>query len=324
MSSVVVFVDLAHPAPAANPGVLSKASRELLTLARSAGEPVAAVAGPVAESLLTELASYGASRVLHSEQSELSEYSVVPKAEFLATVAREVSARAVLTENGAEAKEIAARAALLLEAGVISDAVGLDPELGAQKSVLAGSYLVSATVSSPVAVIAVKGNSVEASPASAPADAQLQPVTVEFSAAARGTKVVQRAERTVSIRPELTEARIVVSGGRGVDGDFGPVEALADALGAAVGASRAATDAGWIDHAFQVGQTGKTVSPQLYISVGISGAIQQKAGMQTSKLIVAVNKDPESPIFEIADLGIVGDLFKVLPQAVEEINRRRG
>jgi len=125
-------------------------------------------------------------------------------------------------------------------------------------------------------------------------------------------------------RPDLTDARIVVAGGRGMDGNFGPVEELADALGAAVGASRAATDAGWISHDAQVGQTGKTVSPQLYISAGISGAIQQKAGMQTSKVIVAVNKDAESPVFEIADFGIIGDVFDVLPQATAEIKKRKG
>jgi len=141
------------------------------------------------------------------------------------------------------------------------------------------------------------------------------------SAAAR---ITAREQKVASGRPDLTDARIVVAGGRGLDGDFGPVEELADALGAAVGASRAATDAGWISHDAQVGQTGKTVSPQLYISAGISGAIQQKAGMQTAKVIVAVNKDAESPVFEIADFGIVGDLFDVLPQATAEIKKRKG
>ncbi|ABY23012.1 electron transfer flavoprotein alpha-subunit [Renibacterium salmoninarum ATCC 33209] len=316
MSDIVVFID--------QPGdSLGKAHRELLTFAHRAGTPVAVVVGVVPAGVLAELGSYGVVQVFSSEQAELTNYSVVPKAEFLATIAVKVGTRAVLTGNSSEQKDIAARVAVSLAAGVISDAVGLDEQLVAEKSVLAGSYSVRAKTTSPVSVIALKSNSTEPEVSPNPQQAVLESVTVDFSTAAWGSKVLERTDRPANGRPELSDARIVVAGGRGVDGDFGPVEALADALGAAVGASRAATDAGWIDHAAQVGQTGKTVSPQLYISVGISGAIQQKAGMQTAKLIVAVNKDADSPVFEIADLGIVGDLFKVLPQAVEEINRRR-
>ena len=173
------------------------------------------------------------------------------------------------------------------------------------------------------AVTSIPGVTAQAPAAAATAP---QPVSVELpaDATAGAARVTARNEKAASGRPDLSEARIVVAGGRGVDGNFGPVEDLADALGAAIGASRAATDAGWIGHDAQIGQTGKTVSPQLYISAGISGAIQQKAGMQTAKVIVAVNKDAESPVFEIADFGIVGDLFQVLPQATEEIKKRRG
>ena len=143
-----------------------------------------------------------------------------------------------------------------------------------------------------------------------------------ISEAAKGARIVAREPRQASGRPQLTEAAVVVSGGRGTGGDFAGVEALADALHGAVGASRAAVDSGWYPHAYQVGQTGKTVSPQLYVAAGISGAIQHRAGMQTSKAVVAVNKDAEAPIFALADLGVVGDLHKVLPAVVEAIKQR--
>jgi len=173
-------------------------------------------------------------------------------------------------------------------------------------------------------VLTVKANNVTPEPASGPTAPETSTIDVPADGTATAARITAREQKVASGRPDLSDARIVVAGGRGVDGDFGPVEQLADALGAAVGASRAATDAGWISHDAQVGQTGKTVSPQLYISAGISGAIQQKAGMQTAKVIVAVNKDAESPIFEIADFGIIGDLFDVLPQATEEIKKRKG
>lgn len=322
MTAIVVYIDQLDAS-----GKLSVTATQLLTVARGAGEAVAVVAGGVAPELLSELGAYGVSRVLHSEQAELGQFLVAPKADLVAQAAAAVSASAVLVDNSAAGKEIAARVGVALNAGVITDAVSVSYDgeaLVAHKSVLAGSYTVEARATSAVAVISVKAHSVEAAPAAAAVVPAVELVDVAFAPSSLAARVVTRTPRAASGRPELEDARIIVAGGRGVDGDFTPVEELADVLGAAVGASRAATDAGWISHASQVGQTGKKVSPQLYISVGISGAIQQKAGMQTSKLIVAVNKDAESPIFEIADFGIVGDLFKVLPQAVEEIKKRRG
>ncbi len=321
MTAIVVYIDQLDA-----PGKLSSTTHQLLTLARGAGEPVAVVAGGVGAEVLAELGAYGVTRVLHSEQSELGEYLVAPKADLVAQAAAAVSAGAVLVDNGAAGKEIAARVGVALNAGVITDAVSVSYDAGtlvAHKSVLAGSYTVEARATSAVAVISVKSHSVEAAVAESATSPSVEVVDVAFAPASLAARVTSRTPRAASGRPELEDARIIVAGGRGVDGDFTPIEELADVLGAAVGASRAATDAGWISHASQVGQTGKKVSPQLYISVGISGAIQQKAGMQTSKLIVAVNKDSESPIFEIADFGIVGDLFQVLPQAVEEIKKRR-
>jgi electron transfer flavoprotein alpha subunit len=177
-------------------------------------------------------------------------------------------------------------------------------------------------VTTALAVITVRPNAVE--PESEPGTPEVVDVAYSYEEPARRTTVVSRSPIVKSERPDLTEASIVVSGGRGLGGaeHFALIESLADSLGAAVGASRAATDAGWYPHQFQVGQTGKTVSPQLYMANGISGAIQHRAGMQTSKVVVAVNKDAEAPIFELADFGVVGDLFEVLPPLIEQIKGR--
>ncbi len=317
MAKVLVFID--------NPGqALKKSSLELLTIARSLGEPTAAVNGDLHSGAEAALADYGVQALYRPSADNLDDYLVGPKTAFLAAAVAASAATVVLTENSSEGKEIAARLGIRLGAGVITDVVGVDPDGTAHKSVLAGSYTTTARATTPVAVLTVKSNSVTPEPAVTATSPQATTVDLPADAAATSARVTARSEKAASGRPDLTDARIVVAGGRGVDGNFGPVEDLADVLGAAIGASRAATDAGWIGHDAQIGQTGKTVSPHLYISAGISGAIQQKAGMQTAKVIVAVNKDAESPVFEIADFGIIGDLFQVLPQATEEIKKRRG
>lgn len=317
MAKVLVFID--------TPGqALKKASLELLTIARSLGEPAVAFTGDLHDDVAATLAAYGVQALYRPSSADLDDYLVGPKASYLAAAVLTADATIVLTENSAEAKEIAARLGIKLGAGVITDVVAVDTDGTAHKSVLAGSYTTTAKATTPVAVLTVKSNSVTPEPAVTGTAPATVTVEVPATAAAASARITSRTEKAVSGRPDLSEARIVVAGGRGVDGNFGPVEDLADALGAAIGASRAATDAGWIGHDAQIGQTGKTVSPQLYVSAGISGAIQQKAGMQTAKVIVAVNKDAESPVFEIADFGIVGDLFQVLPQATEEIKKRRG
>ncbi|MFJ4207134.1 electron transfer flavoprotein subunit alpha/FixB family protein [Paenarthrobacter sp. NPDC089675] len=317
MANALVFID--------NPGAaLKKSSLELLTLARKLGETAVAVNGELTGEAAETVGAYGVTTVLKPSTDNLGDYLAGPKAAFLAAAVAASGATSVLVENSPEAKEIAGRLGIRLNAGVITDVVDIDADGTAHKSVLAGSYNTAAKATTQVAVYSVKANVVEPEPAAGPASPESSTVEVPADAAAGSARIASRTEKPVSGRPDLSEARIVVAGGRGVDGDFGPLEELADALGAAVGASRAATDAGWIGHDAQVGQTGVTVSPQLYISAGISGAIQQKAGMQTSKVIVAVNKDAESPVFEIADFGIIGDLFKVLPQATEEIKKRKG
>lgn len=317
MAKVLVFID--------NPGQeLKKSSLELLTIARSLGEAAVAFNGELHDDASAALAAYGARAIYRPSAANLDDYLVGPKAVFLASAATASGATVVLTENSAEGKEVAARLGIKLGAGVITDVVAVDPDGTAHKSVLAGSYTTTARAATPVSVLTVKANSVTPEPAATATAPETVTADVPADATATAARITARNDKPASGRPDLSEARIVVAGGRGVDGNFGPVEDLADVLGAAIGASRAATDAGWIGHDAQVGQTGKTVSPQLYISAGISGAIQQKAGMQTAKVIVAVNKDAESPIFEIADFGIVGDLFRVLPQATEEIKKRRG
>jgi len=301
-------------------GGLKKVSLELLTLARELGEPSAVVFGP-ADGVVEKLGEYGAQKVYQADEPE---FLVAPKAAVVASLVRDRQPAAVLLPATQEGKEIAGRLAVKLDNGLLIDAVGVAADGTATQVVFAGSTIVKSKVTKGIPLIAVRPNSV--SPEPAPATPAVEPVTAELSDSDKLARVTDRVAEQKGSRPELTEASIVVSGGRGVGSaeNFKLVEEVADLLGAAVGASRAATDSGFYPHQFQVGQTGKTVSPQLYMALGISGAIQHRAGMQTSKTIVAVNKDAEAPIFELADFGVVGDLFKIVPQAIEEIRKRKG
>ncbi|MEU8136897.1 electron transfer flavoprotein subunit alpha/FixB family protein [Streptodolium elevatio] len=319
MGEILVLVDHVD-------GAVRKPTLELLTLARRIGEPSAVFLGKGADAATETLGRFGAQKVYVVDAAEVDDYLVVPKAEALAQIAQSSGAAAILVPSSNDGREIGARVAVRLESGIITDAVDVTagengPET--EQSVFAATYQVRAHVTKGTPIITVKPNA--ATPEEAPATPTVESVSVTFSAAATGTKIVSRAPREKSDRPELTEADIVVSGGRGVNGaeNFVVIERVADALGAAVGASRAAVDAGWYPHSHQVGQTGTQVSPQLYIAVGISGAIQHRAGMQTSKTIVAINKDEDAPIFDLVDYGVVGDLFKVMPQLEEEINKRK-
>lgn len=316
MAEILVLVDHVD-------GAVRKSTTELLTIARRLGEPAAVFLGSGLDSALEVLGRFGATKVYVVDDATIGEYLVGPKAEALVAIAEKASPSTILVSSNAEGKEIAARAAVRLGAGLITDAIDVDADGVATQSVFAASYVVTAKVTTATAIITVKPNA--AAPEISETTPAVENVAVSYSAIATSAKITSVAPRAKSGRPELTDAEIVVSGGRGVGGPegFGVVESLADALGAAVGASRAATDAGWYPHAFQVGQTGKTVSPQVYIANGISGAIQHRAGMQTSKTIIAVNKDSEAPIFELADFGVVGDLFKVVPQLTDEIGKRK-
>jgi electron transfer flavoprotein alpha subunit len=318
MAEILVLVDSLD-------GTVKKATFELLTAARAMGEPSAVVVGKpgTAAAVKEQLAEYGADKVYVAEGDDIAGYSVAPKAAALAAVVALAAPAAVLVSSTAENKEIAARLAFRIGSGVLTDAVAVDAD-GATQSIFGGGITVQAKVAHGVPVVTVRPNSY--APVAAAGAAEQIAVSVELSAADKAAKITDTVVEEKGSRPALTDASVVVSGGRGVGGadNFAIIERLADSLGAAVGASRAVVDAGWVPHTMQVGQTGVTVSPQLYIAVGISGAIQHRAGMQTSKTIVAINKDPEAPIFELADFGIVGDLFTVAPALTEEINKRRG
>jgi len=306
-------------------GALKKVTLELLTAARALGTPAAVFVGAGFETAAPRLAEYGAAKVYVAEAPELTGYVVAPTAELLASLVTTAAPDAVIVASTAEGKEVAARLALKIDSGVLTDAVSLGEGFVAEQSIFGGSSIVHSRVTKGLPIITMRPNATSPVAADVPAAAERIDVSVELSDAARQARVVDRVVVETGSRPELTEAAIVVSGGRGVGSaeNFSVIEELADSLGAAVGASRAATDAGWYPHQHQVGQTGKTVSPQLYIACGISGAIQHRAGMQTSKTIVAVNKDPEAPIFELVDFGVVGDLHQVVPQLTAEVRRRK-
>jgi electron transfer flavoprotein alpha subunit len=303
-------------------GTPKKVTYELLTLARSLGEPAAVFVGNGYDNAKDKLAEYGATKVYVAGDADLDGYLVAPKAEVLAQIVQQSSPAAVLIPSSPEGKEIAGRLAVKTDSGVLTDAVGVEDGFVARQSIFGGAFNVASKVSKGTPIITVRPNSTPPEPS--PAQPTEEQVSVTLSDAAKKAKVLDRVTEKKGGRPELTEAAIVVSGGRGLGegSNFELIEKLADSIGAAVGASRAATDAGWYPHTNQVGQTGKTVSPQLYMAIGISGAIQHRAGMQTSKTIVAINKDPEAPIFELVDFGVVGDLFNVVPQLTEEIEKR--
>lgn len=316
MSEVLVVVDHVE-------GAVRKPTLELLAIAKRLGEPSAVLFGSaeVAAAATERLKAFGAEKIYVVDDAEIRGYLVAPKAEALQQLMQKTSPAAVLFVSGYEGKEVAARLAIKTGSGLITDAVDVQEGPVTTQSVFAGNFTVQAKVTTGTPLITVKPNS--AAPEETAGAGTVEQFAVTISDAAKTAQIVASQPRQATGRPELTEAAIVVSGGRGTGGNFEPIEKLADSLGAAVGASRAAVDSGWMPHTFQVGQTGKTVSPQLYVANGISGAIQHRAGMQTSKTIIAVNKDDEAPIFELVDFGVVGDLHAVLPAATEQIEKRK-
>ena len=306
-------------------GATKKVTAELITAARALGEPSAVVVGAPgsAAPLVDGLKAAGAAKIYIAESDDVTNFLITPIVDVLAALVEQVTPAGVLIAANADGKEIAGRLAARIGSGILVDVVEVREGAVGVHSIFGGAYTVDAQVTGDTPVITLRPGSVEA----VPADGAGEQITVEVPPAAENaTKITSREPAVAGDRPELTEASVVVSGGRGVGSaeKFSVVEELADSLNAAVGASRAAVDSGYYPGQFQVGQTGKTVSPQLYIALGISGAIQHRAGMQTSKTIIAVNKDEEAPIFEIADYGIVGDLFNVTPQLTDAVKARKG
>jgi electron transfer flavoprotein alpha subunit len=300
-------------------GAVKKVTYEMLAKARGLGEPVALFAGTGADGAREALARHGAVKVYATEADNRLGGQL---ADALEAAVGEAEPAAVLVASTPLGKDAGARLAARKGWGMLADIVDLDDDLVATQNVFGGATTVRARVRTGTPVLAVKPNSFPVQ--EAPVEAEL----VDLGQVGQGgsERVTDHVVQEQGGRPDVAEAEIVVSGGRGLQdpSNFALVEALADALGAAVGASRAAVDAGWYPHQHQVGQTGKTVSPQLYVAIGISGAIQHRAGMQTSKTIVAVNKDADAPIFAISDFGVVGDLFKVVPRLTDEVVKRKG
>ena len=312
MSTVLILADFSGDKA-------SKTTAELATAGARIGEVTAIVlAAPGAGAALAATVNQGPiAKVLVVESADFASHGVAASADAVAQLVKSQSPKALLIASHAFGKEVAARVAVATDSGIITDAVDVDASAIATQLVFGGSTTVRSSVNSGVPVITIRPNSISADfSAGSPS---ISNESISVADGAKKSKISSSQPPVKGGRPELTEANIVVSGGRGTDGNFSAVEAFADSLGAAVGASRAATDAGWYPHSHQVGQTGKTVSPALYVACGISGAIQHRAGMQTSKTIVVVNKDPEAPLFEIADFGVVGDLFAVLPPATEGV-----
>ena len=320
MSNVLIVAEQAG-------GALRKATLHALTAGRTlakrtGGKLHVALLGSGVKGLAEGLAKHGA-EVHVADAAALAHPLAEAHAPVIAALAKATGATFVGAAATAYGKDLLPRTAALLDAGMATEVLGFGGDGGEvtfRRPMWAGNVLAEVEIATAVKVFTIRPTEFPASAPDAAGAVHDAPAAVD--AGALGTRYVA-FEEVKSARPELTEARVVVAGGRGTKGDFKPIEALADELAAAVGASRAAVDAGWVPNDWQVGQTGKVVAPELYVAAGISGAIQHLAGMKGSKVIVAVNKDPEAPIFQIADYGVVGDLFKVLPELTAKVKGSR-
>ncbi len=300
---------------------------EMLTKASEVGTAEAILLGPAPDDAVDSLAQHGASKVLRSSDTIFSEYLTLPAAETIAALIQKHQPAVMLFASSYSGRDVASTLSAMLDCGAItdvSDFVLKDGSVEATIPALGGSYQNTSTLlNAGTKILLVRPKSFE--PKHRNNTATMEEVEASSDPANRKARLTD----SVTVKqegPQLDGANVVISGGRGLKGaeNFDMLRQLADLLGGAVGASRAAVDAGWVPNSTQVGQTGKTVKPDIYIACGISGAIQHLAGMKESKSIIAINKDPEAPIFQVADLGLVGDVFQVIPQLVEEIKKRKG
>jgi electron transfer flavoprotein alpha subunit len=326
MAELLVLIDHTEGHP-------RKVSLQMLTaateLAGESGDTVSAVwLGEGASAAADTLGAHGATKLYVWDSADAQGYVTLPQVEALEQVLDTSGAQILFFASSNHVKDIAARLAIRADAGVITDATDVtvvDGKIEATKEVFGGDLITKCTFADGhKQFVGIASNAFAAAPTGG-GTPELVTLDVQLSEAAQVSKVTSVEKQEGADRPDIGEAAIVVAGGRGLGNEdgFQLMEQLADVLGAGVGASRAATDAGWYPHRFQIGQTGRTISPMLYIGSGISGAIQHRAGMQTSQTIVAINKDAEAPIFSIADFGIVGDLYKVVPKLVDELEQRK-
>lgn len=319
MAEVLVLIEEVN-------GELKKVSRELISAANKVGSASAVLVGAegTADKYAEELKKAGAEKIYAAEGATATDYLVVPKVDVLAGIIESANPAAVFVAASTEGKEVSGRLAARLGAGLLVDAVEIKDDFSVVHSVFGGAYTAEASSTAGTPIISIRPGAIEIEEKEGAGEV----VSVDLVEPDESyVKIAKYTPVEGGDRPGLTEASIVVSGGRGVGSEekFEEViEPLADAFGAAVGASRAAVDSGYYPGQFQVGQTGSTVSPQLYLALGISGAIQHRAGMQTSKAIVAVNTDEEAPIFEISDFGVVGNLFDVAPKLAELVKSHKG
>lgn len=318
MAKVFIFLE-------ANGAELKKGSQELLTAGKASGrEVVASLIGPGTKALTAKAAALGAKTVFVCDSADLGHYNPETFSAALETMVKESGADVVLASASVMARDLLPRVAARLDSGLASDCTILNLDgsgVKVRKPLYSGKCTAEVEfVNSPIKFISMRANQLPVGTPDASATAQVK----DFAAPAASGKIkMKELVKGASSKTDLTEANVIVSGGRGMQNgeNFKILDDLAGALGATVGASRAVADAGWVPHSMQVGQTGKTVAPSLYIAAGISGAIQHLAGMSGSKVIVAINKDPDAPIFQKSTYGIVGDLFEVVPKLTEEFKK---